>query len=41
MTKPYLITNTNLKKMDRKVKQVLSLGGYQWEGEGKWRGRKV
>jgi hypothetical protein len=23
---------------DRKVKQVLSGGGYQWEREGKWRG---
>jgi hypothetical protein len=29
--------HTLYKMKDRKIKQVLSGGGYEWEGEGKWR----
>jgi hypothetical protein len=33
--KPRRTINIHLKMKDRKVKQVLSRGRYQWEGKGK------
>jgi hypothetical protein len=38
MVKPPWTINIYLKVKDRKAKQILSGGGYQWEGVGKQRG---